>query len=615
MGVPCGYTGRMLRVDLTSRKCRVEELDNEKLKKWVGGVGLGAKVLYDEVPSGVEWSDPENRLIWTTGPLAGSGVFGAGTFNVVTKGPMTNLVGSSQANGFFGAYLKFSGFDGVIFQGRSSRLVYVLINDGTAEIRDARHLAGKDAWEVEDLLREELGVKERDVSIYTIGPAGENGIFYSTIIGDRGHVAAHNGVGAVMGSKRLKAVVAYDGELNFGIHDPETLKTKSRELFEFSKTAGPIYKWGTGGAFSMLYGIGALPVKNLTTNIYPEHEKMNGPYMRTHFEIRSKPCFRCALAHVKEVTVTEGPYKGFVGEEPEYECLAAWGPQIGNTDLGAVVMLTREADRLGMDCNEASWSVGWAMECFEKGIFDIKATGRLALTWGNVEAVRELLNRISRREGYLGGLLAEGVMKAARKVGGEAADRAVHTLKGVTPRSHDHRGRWAEFFDTCLSNTSTIESTAGSIQPEMVDLPPLTDPFSHEQVSTLNARFNGIRQFDDCLGTCRFASPHPKLVLECFNAVTGWDWKINDAFAVGRRVVNLLRVFNFRHGMKVEHERPSPRYGSVPVDGPAQGKDIMEKWQWMVENYYTLMGWDAKTGKPLPETLEKLDLRELIKDL
>jgi aldehyde:ferredoxin oxidoreductase len=336
--------------------------------------------------------------------------------------------------------------------------------------------------------------------------------------------------------------------------------------------------------------------------------------MRTHFEIRSKPCFRCALAHVKEVTVTEGPYKGFVGEEPEYESLAAWGPQIGNTDLGAVVMLTREADRLGMDCNEASWSIGWAMECFEKGIFDINTTGGLALTWGNVEAVRELLTRISRREGYLGGLLAEGVMKAATKVGGEAADRAVHTLKGVTPRSHDHRGRWVEFFDTCLTNTSTIESTAGGIHPEMVDLPPLTDSFSHEQVSTLNARFNGIRQFDDCLGTCRFASPHPKLVLECFNAVTGWNWNINDAFSVGRRVVNLLRVFNLRHGMKVENERPSRRYGSVPVDGPCQGKDIMEKWPWMVENYYTLMGWDAKAGKPLPETLEKLGLKELIKD-
>ena len=615
MNMPDGYTGRILRIDLSEGKIWTEDLDVAILKKWVGGVGLGAKYLYEEVPPGVEWSDPDNRLIWTSGPLAGSGVFGAGTFNVVTKGPMTNLAGSSQANGFLGAYLKFSGFDGIIFQGSSSRLAYLLIRNGKAEIRDARHLAGKDVWEVEDLLRKELGVKERDVSIYAIGPAGENRILYSAIVGDRGHLAAHNGVGAVMGSKNLKAVVVYKGDFRFSIHDPERLKEKNKELFQFSKTFGPIYQWGTGGGFSALYGIGALPIKNLTTNIYPEHEKMNGQYMRTHFKIKSQPCFKCAVAHVKEVTVTEGPYQGFSGEEPEYECLAAWGPQIGNTELGAVVMLTKEADRLGMDCNEASWSIGWAMECFEKGIFNKKDTDGLDLSWGNVEAVRELLNRISRREGGLGNLLADGVMRASKKVGGEAADWAVYTLKGVTPRSHDHRGRWAEFFDNCLTNTSTIEATAAGVHPEMVDLPPVTDPFSHEEVSTLNAKFNGIRQFDDCLGTCRLASPHPKLVLECFNAVTGWDWKINDAFTVGRRVVNLLRVFNFKHGMKAENEKPSKRYGSVPVDGPAEGKDIIKKWQWMLENYYKLMGWDVKTGKPLPETLEKLDLKELIKDL
>lgn len=615
MNMPGGYTGRILRIDLSEGRIWTEDLDEAILKKWVGGVGLGAKYLYDEVPTGVEWSDPDNRLIWTSGPLAGSGVFGAATFNVITKGPMTNLAGSSQANGFFGAYLKFSGFDGIIFEGRSPHLVYVLIRNGKTEIRDARHLTGKDVWEVEDLLRKELGVRERDVSIYAIGPAGENRVLYAAIVGDRGHLAAHNGVGAVMGSKNLKAVVAYNGDINFAINDPEKLKEKNKELFQFSKTFGPIYQWGTGGAFSILYGIGALPIKNLTTNIYPEHEKMNGQYMRTHFKIQSKPCFKCAVAHVKEVTVTEGFYKGFSGEEPEYECLAAWGPQIGNTDLGAVVMLTKEADRLGMDCNEASWSIGWAMECFEKGIFNKKDMNGLDLSWGNVEAVRELLNRISRREGYLGNLLSDGVMRASKKVGGEATDWAVYTLKGVTPRSHDDRGRWAEFFDTCLTNTSTIESTAAGVHPEMVNLPAVTDPFSHEEVSTLNAKFNGIRQFDDCLGTCRLASPHPKLVLECFNAVTGWDWKINDAFTVGRRIVNLLRVFNFKHGMKADNERPSKRYGSVPVDGPAQGKDIMEKWQWMLENYYKLMGWNVKTGKPLPETLEKLDLKELIKDL
>ena len=610
-----GYLGRILRVDLSKRETSVEELSHSFIEKWVGGAGFGAYYLYKEVPAGVEWSDPENRMVWTTGPLAGSGVSGAGTFNVAAKGPMTNLAACSQANGYFGAYLKFSGFDGIIFQGKASHLVYLWIKDGKTELRAARHLAGKDIWEMEDTLREELGVKERDVSIYGIGPAGENCVRYAAIVGDRGHLAAHNGLGAVMGSKNVKAVVTYGGKRNFTVKDPERLKEKNNAMFQHAKTFGTFYQWGTGGGFSALYGIGCLPVKNYTTDIFPEHEQMNGQYMRTHFQIRSKPCYQCRVAHVKEVTVTEGPYKGFMGEEPEYECLAAWGPQIGNTDLGAVVMLTREADRLGMDCNEASWTIGWVMECYEKGVFSKKDLDGLDMSWGNVEAVKAMLNKIARREG-IGDMLAEGVMRASQKIGGEAAEWAVYTLKGCSPRSHDHRGgRWAELFDTCVTNTSTLESTWAGVHPQLVDIAAVTDPFSHEEMSTLNARFNGVRVFDDCLGTCRIAATNPKLQLECLNAVTGWELTLEDIFTIGRRVVNQLRMFNFRHGMKRGDEWPSKRYGSIPVDGPAKGKSIMEKWDWMLENYYTLMGWHPKTGKPLPETLKKLRLEELIKDL
>jgi aldehyde:ferredoxin oxidoreductase len=278
-------------------------------------------------------------------------------------------------------------------------------------------------------------------------------------------------------------------------------------------------------------------------------------------------------------------------------------------------MLTNEVDRLGMDCNEASWTVGWVMECYEKGLFTKKDLDGLDMSWGNVEAVKSLLNKIAKREG-IGDLLADGVMRASQKIGGEAADWAIYSQKGCTPRSHDHRGgRWAELFDTCMTNTSTLESTWAGVHTQLVDLPTVVDPFSHEEMSTLNAKFNGVRQFDDCLGTCRIASTHPKLQLECLNAVTGWSLTIEDAFTIGRRVINQLRMFNFRHEMKKEDERPSKRYGSIPVDGPAQGKNIMEKWDWMVENYYTLMGWDPKTGKPLPETLKKLGLEELAKDL
>jgi len=612
-----GYAGKILRVDLSSGEMKPQDLDEGVVRKWVGGVGLAAKIMFDEVNPGVEWSDPENLLIWATGPLAGTDVAGAATINVVGKGPMTNLAGASQANGFMGAYMKFCGWDALVFEGRSPKLVYLLLKEGgQAELKDASHLAGLDVDEMENRLREEYGVKEHDISVFGIGPAGENLVRFACVSGDRGHVAGHNGLGAVMGAKKIKAVVAFRGPRRLKVKDPDLLKEKVREMVEFAKNFGTVYAWGTGGGFSTLHALGALPVKNYTTDIFPEHEKMSGQYLRTHFKVKSRPCYRCAIAHVKEVEVTEGPYKGFVGEEPEYEQLAAWGPQIGNTDIGATVMLGNEVDKLGMDCNEASWTIGWAMECYQKGVFSQEDTDGLDLSWGNVEAVKELLNRIARRKGKFANLLAEGVMRASQKVGGEAAEWAIYGRKGSAPRSHDHRGstRWYELLDTCLTNTSTLESTWGGIHPKLVDLEEPTDHFSHEQVSTFNARYNGIRQFDDCLGTCRFVSPAPKLVLACFNAATGFEWTLEDAWKVGRRIVNLLRVFNLRHGLKLEDERPSTRYGSIPVDGPAEGVDIMAKWDQMVENYYQLMGWNPKTGWPLPQTLKDLDLAELIEN-
>jgi aldehyde:ferredoxin oxidoreductase len=610
-----GYLGKVLRVDLSKGQMYVEELKGSFIEKWVGGVGFGARYLYEEVPAGVEWSDAENRMIWTTGPLAGSGVYGAGTFNIAAKGPMTNLAGCSQANGYFGAYLKFSGFDGIIFQGKASELVYLCIKDGKAELRDAGYLAGKGLFEMEEAIREELGAKGKQISVYGIGPAGENLVRHASVGGDNGHFAAHNGLGAVLGSKNVKAVVTYRGKINFGIKDPERLKAGNLAMFEHAKTFGPFYQWGTGGGFSPIHDMGALPVRNYATNLFPEHQKMNGQYMRTHYKIKSQPCYQCHVAHVKEVEVTEGPYKGLVGEEPEYEQLAAWGPQIGNTELGAVVMLGKEVDRLGIDCNEASWTIGWVMECYEKGVFSKYDLDGLDMSWGNVEAVKEMLNKIANREG-IGDLLAEGVMRASQKVGGEAADWAIYACKGASPRTHDHRGaRSAELFDTCVTNTSTLESTWAGVHPQLVDLPAVSDPLSHEEMPEMNAKFNGVRMFDDCLGTCRIASTDPKLQLECVNAVTGWELKLEDVFRIGRRVVNQLRAFSFRHGMKREDERPSKRYGSVPVDGPAKGYNPMEKWEGMLESYYKLMGWDAETGKPLPDTLKQLDLEELIKDL
>ena len=599
-----GYAGQVLRVDLTVGTCGMEQLDEATARKWVGGSGLGTKYLLEEVPAGTKWSDPENLLIITSGPLGGSDAIGGGSINVTGLGPMTGGAGISQANGFMGAYMKFAGFDGIVLQGASPKLVYIVIKDGQAEIKDAAHLAGKMMLETENMIRKDLGAKERDVSVFGIGPAGENLVYFASVMGDRGHAAGHNGLGAIMGSKKCKAIVAYKGPRNFELYDPQAFKEVNRQMFKDAKgfEDGIIYNHGTGGGFAHKLEVGELPIKNYTETTYDNPEKLSGQRMREIYEIKSRSCYKCAIRHIKEVTVTEGPYKGLTGGEPEYEQLEAWGPQIGNNELGATVMLANEVDGLGMDCNEAGWVVGWAMECSEKGVFSLEDTDGIDLSWGNVEGARALLNKVARREGHLGNLLADGVRLAAQKIGGEAADWAVFTEKGASPRGHDHRARWSELFDTCVTNTGTLEVTWGGVYPHWVDMDPVKDIFDHEEVSTGNARYSGFCQFEECLGYCKFCSPYPKTTLKAFNAITGWNLTLDDIYHIGRRINHALRVFSFRHGLDIATERPSKRYGSIPEGGFAAGKDIMARWEFMLENYYKLMGWEPKTGRPLDKT-------------
>jgi len=610
-----GYMGKILRVDLTTGRVWDEPLLPETAEASLGGTGLGVDYLYREVPPGVAWNDPANRIIMASGPLGGTPVAGSGTFSLVTKGPMTNLGVSTQANGFWAAYIKQAGYDAVILQGQSPRWVYLHIADGKAELRDATALRGKDTWEMEAAIRQDLGTTKR-LSVFGIGPAGEHQVRFAVVAGDQGHICSKNGCGAVMGAKRLKAVAVTRGQQAAPIYDKARLREAAKALLQDAKTAkgGQLYKWGTGGAFSIHALAGSLPVRNYTTNVFPEHEKMNAEYIRTHFEHRDKPCWACGLVHTKFMKVTEGPYAGHEGEEPEYECMAAWGPVIGNTDPGAMVMIADVTDRLGLDVNEAGWVIGWVMECYAKGLLTRNDLDGLDLHWGNVEAAKALLEKISRREG-VGNLLAEGVKRASEQVGGEAAKLGVYVLKGATPRGHDHRAVWPEMLDTCVSATGTIQSGARLTSPTYFGQPPISNPFSPWEVAGANAKLEGWFVFLDSLPICRFISINPHLTMECVNAITGRGLTLSDALTIGRRIVNQLRVFDFRHGLDSSLEAPSPRYGSAPSDGPAQGKSIEPYFQWMKGFYFELMGWDPASGKPLPHTLKSLGLEKLIPDL
>jgi aldehyde:ferredoxin oxidoreductase len=607
-----GYTGKMLRVDLGSGQMEDVTFDEPILRKWVGGSGLGAKILYDEVRPRVQWNDPENRLILTAGPLSGTRVMGSGTFTVVTVGPLTGGATTSQANGFLAAYMKFAGFDGVVLQGRSEDWVYLYLHDGVAELRDASRLLGLDTWEMQAAIARELGKKENTISVFGVGPAGEHQVRFAAIAGDHGHVAGHNGTGAVMGSKRVKAIVAARGPRGFAVDNDAKLADAAKTLVEAvleHPVGRQFYRWGTSQNIVGAERGGWLPTKNLTTNVFPEAKEFSGELYRPAFNAKRAPCWACRTTHLHTLTVPSGPYAGFVGDEPEYEQWAAWGSGIGNSDAAGVIVLSNDVDRLGLENNETQWVIGWVMECYERGILTKEDTGGLEMTWGNVEAARAMLRKIANREG-IGDLLADGVRSASEKLGRGSEEFAVYTMKGNSPRGHDHRARWIEMLETCVSDTGTI-SVGALVSPEEQGAPARLESFNPEQIAETLGKHAGRMVFEDCLGTCRFATrAGMDHLANTLAAATGWDFTAKEAIDVGRRTINLLRVFNLQRGLTPELEYPSKRYGSTPMDGPVAGKSIAPFWEQMRADYYKWLGWDLESGRPLRETLTALGLSE-----
>ncbi len=620
MDYPCGYMGKWLRVDLTKELITEEKVDPAILRKYVGNSGLAVKLMYDEVPPDIEWNDPRNRIMWITGPFTGSKAPGSGTYAVTTKSPLTTRFGVSHANGFFGARMKFAGFDGVIFQGAAKRWVYLYLHDGVAELRDAAHLLGKDSWETEEILKKEIGQSQASVSC--IGPAGENLVKYACICSDRGHIAASNGVGAVAGSKKIKAIVAH-GNAVVPIHDKERFKAAIKDWHEQNKTSMwgmMIPPMGTNAQYGASAAMGFLAIKNGTAYSFPEADKFNGDQLRAYYpEKKFHSCYCCRFTHCRDIELKSGPHKGAIVEEAEWEPTEAFSSMIGNTDVDTAEWLNNVNDRLGMDGKEQAFIIGLAMECYEKGVLTKKDTDGLELNWGNVEAVETLLHKISRRDGF-GDVLAEGVMRTAQKIGGDALKFAYYNKKGHAPHVMDHRGMWPILFGMVVTDLGA--GTAGDMG-DMGDLEgslgaAVMDPanaFSPEMVPKIAAQLNRRGSFVDCLGVCMFVSGVGlKTLAEASSALTGFDYGWLDCLHVGDRTTNLMRCFNIRCGQTREHDWMSPKDYEPPDDGPAKGISAAPVWDQMLDTYYEAMGWD-KNGRPLPETLKNLGLESVTKDL
>ena len=614
---PGGYAGKLLRVNLTTGKIWTEPWLPEDMREMIGGVGLGAMIFYREVPANAHWDHPDNRLIMATGPLAGLPVWGTGGLTVVTRGAGTDGPTSTQANGFFGASLKYSGYDAIVLQGIAKKWVYLYVNDDIVELRDASHLTGKDTWQTQDALSKEYGLSGHQMSVYSIGPAGENLVRFAAIQGDYGHVASKNGCGAVMGKKKLKAVAIVRGTRALPVADPRGLVQAADDIAYDLRTdpsARSLYEYGTLAGVVNLHKIGMLPIKNYTTSVTAvDLRRWEAPALREGFDHRGHQCNACGMHHCHMQVVRSGPHKGALVDEPEYEGWSGAGWTIGATDPQAVSWLNTELDRACVDVNEFGWLCGWVMECMERG-YITKAQLGFELGWGDVEGARKLLDLIVSRRG-LGDLLAEGVKRAAEKLGPPARDCAVYTLKGATPRGHDHRARWHEMLDTITSGTGTLE-TGNPVHPTEVGVPARVDPFDGVAVAKAVAGLRGRLAFEDSLGACIFTT-RTRLENMCraLSAATGWYYTVDEAVRFGRRTGAILRACSLRCGLTPDKEYPSKRYASTPVDGPAKGQAVMGQWEKMLETWYAEVGFDRKTGKPLPQTCTALGAEWLAKDL
>jgi aldehyde:ferredoxin oxidoreductase len=613
-----GFVGKILRVDLSNRKTWVEPLDEGKVKKYGGQVGYGLKIMWDEVSAGVKATDPENRLIFMTGPLTGTRVQSASNYEVISMNPITgHHFAYANSHGFWGPRLKQAGFDGIVIQGKADRPVYLWVRDGECEIRSAGHIWGKkDTFETEDAIREE--VEEPKASVNSIGPAGEKLCAGAMVQNEKGHIAAKGNLGLVMGSKYLKAIAVH-GTGKIPVAQPAQMKDVAKEWREESmmREGGGVDVAGTASGMVALDYLGDVPIKNFTTNVFPgDIEKMGGMYLRSTFQMKRNPCFGCGLRHCHTMTVTEGPHAGFVGEEPEYEDLSNLGSNLGITDAGTVLWLTDYVDRLGLDGNWAGAVAGWAMEAYERGILTKEMLGGLEMRWGDEYAAAELLRRVAYREG-LGDTLAMGLKTGTEMIGGEeAASFAVH-IKGETNHAHDTRAVWGVMLGLLVSPSGPNWQVLGSEFGEDTEIGVEPQDRFDPKPKPKTARLMGIKDiYHETLGVCRFGMASLATMMKGYAAATGFPMSFEEAMRMGERLNNLERAFDVRHGFKPEMDLDlSPRLLEPPKDGGATGMTIAPYLEDMVKEYNKLMDWDWKTGKPSPQKLLELDLGDVAEEL
>lgn len=610
-----GYMGKVLRVDLDSGVISDEPLPGDDvLRKYVGCFGLGMKYFDDEFEIGTGPLDPGNPLIFLTGPLTGTEAPSPTNVTLTTLNAETHFtVGRSHTHGWWGPRLISSGYDGIIVTGAAKDQLYLYVSNRESYLAPAEEYWGMDTHETEDALQEKHG---DDASVAAIGPAGENMAAGSGIWNDRNHSFAHSGGGMIMGSKKLKAIVVEEGPLEKPVLEPERLNENAMEWTKTARKEGIFKVIGDAGVpntdYRAVIDLVGLISKNMTTNELPgfgEGMSDQNPEPR--------PCYKCPVACCYDVTIKSGKHEGYTatlsggGENMEGSSSVIG---VGADDPGVVWYLTDLNDRLGFESSTAGCAMAVAYEAYEEGIIDKEDTGGLELNWGNDEAAEELLEQMAHREGF-GAKLADGPKTAAERLG--VPEKAVH-VKGAGLNLHDWRRGWAVMLGQFVGGGSGWPSPGADCwtpEPD-VGYPEKPDPMQPEGKPEEVAAVAPKKYWEDIQGTCWFATWGLPGVLvnsaECTAAATGWDdFDDKEALEVGERAVTFERVLNLRLGLKAEDDYEIPQRLAEPSpDGPAEGKGIGPYVEGWVRDYYELMGWDRKEGRPLIKTLERLGLED-----